>query len=585
MITLSMFREVLNSTEPLSPLSNRSVNGQERYLLKTLTTLPTQTQEQQIEHLESVLRVLHEANIDNQQRLELMTAVVDASDRLIATLRQHYIYETGALDQTQMLCVAQIQSLHYLIIMVYDKVIRFETQLSEDPSNHSSSKRWQRFFGAETKPDSTLAIAIYQSLLRYQKLLAEETLCYRKPSDYLWSRINQLYYLAHQRKVADIDLRLHSVTNQTNSIHQLYCQICLHHLLNLRAMRRPNILLVQRLLPEWARHVVATMEPTTDTKLFVDLHSSHPPSYLTVNSYINPYEDRHDCLFIELTPMVRHFDSRKKVLLKEGNTIEYSLLNAISMTISYRYLQQSFTLPTQYSSEQPEKLITNFNNIHYYVSHSKTFANLIDVKYLREEDKPLYETFDNDRGRSSAINIKVFDDHDSFPAYRTLHLLPKDSGLKKNVADKNILNKEENSAEETDPDVSTTTPQLLHIMSLILVSRSNRTQQSNWSIGLVRWLNVDTKNPEVEWQALGHKIVACGLRLEGSQKRSRHFVPAFILGKDEKLKTTGTLIVPPSYFQADDRVVMRIGNKQTSLRLGRRLTMTDEFSQYEVAQL
>lgn len=580
-----MFREVLNSTEPLSPLSNRSVNGQERYLLKTLTTLPTQTQEQQIEHLESVLRVLHEANIDNQQRLELMTAVVDASDRLIATLRQHYIYETGALDQTQMLCVAQIQSLHYLIIMVYDKVIRFETQLSEDPSNHSSSKRWQRFFGAETKPDSTLAIAIYQSLLRYQKLLAEETLCYRKPSDYLWSRINQLYYLAHQRKVADIDLRLHSVTNQTNSIHQLYCQICLHHLLNLRAMRRPNILLVQRLLPEWARHVVATMEPTTDTKLFVDLHSSHPPSYLTVNSYINPYEDRHDCLFIELTPMVRHFDSRKKVLLKEGNTIEYSLLNAISMTISYRYLQQSFTLPTQYSSEQPEKLITNFNNIHYYVSHSKTFANLIDVKYLREEDKPLYETFDNDRGRSSAINIKVFDDHDSFPAYRTLHLLPKDSGLKKNVADKNILNKEENSAEETDPDVSTTTPQLLHIMSLILVSRSNRTQQSNWSIGLVRWLNVDTKNPEVEWQALGHKIVACGLRLEGSQKRSRHFVPAFILGKDEKLKTTGTLIVPPSYFQADDRVVMRIGNKQTSLRLGRRLTMTDEFSQYEVAQL
>lgn len=585
MITLSMFREVLNSTEPLSPLSNRSVNGQERYLLKTLTTLPTQTQEQQIEHLESVLRVLHEANIDNQQRLELMTAVVDASDRLIATLRQHYIYETGALDQTQMLCVAQIQSLHYLIIMVYDKVIRFETQLSEDPSNHSSGKRWQRFFGAETKLDSTLAIAIYQSLLRYQKLLAEETLCYRKPSDYLWSRVNQLYYLAYERKVADIELSLHTVTHQTNSIHQLYCQICLHDLLNLRAMRRPNILLVQRLLPEWARHVVATMEPTTDTKVFVDLHSSHPPSYLTVNSYINPYEDRHNCLFIELTPMVRHFDSRKKVLFKEGNTIEYSLLNTISMTISYRYLQQPLTLPTQYSSEKPEKLITNFNNIHYYVSHSKTFANLIDVKYLREEDRPLYETFDNDRGRSSAINIKVFDDKDSFLAYRTLYLLPKDSGLKKSVADKNILNKEEDSVEEINPDVSTTAPQPLHIMGLILVSRSDRTQQPNWSIGVVRWLNVDNKNPEVEWQVLGHKIVACGLRLEGSQKRSRHFVPAFILGKDEKLKTTGTLIVPPSYFQVDDRVVMRIGNKQTSLRLGRRLIMTDEFSQYEIAQL
>jgi len=583
MITLSMFQEGLNSIDPLSPLSNRSVNGQERYLLKTLTTLHTQTQEQQIEHLESVLRVLHEASIDNQQRLELMTAVVDASDRLIATLRQHYIYETGALDQTQMSCVAQIQSLHYLIIMVYDKVILRETQWSQAPSNHSSGKRWQRFFGAETKPDSTLAIAIYQSLLRYQKLLAEETLCYRKPADYLWSRVNQLYYLAYERKVSDIELSLHTVTHQTSSIHQLYCQICLHHLLNVRAMRRRNILLVQRLLPEWAKHMVATMEPATDTKVFVDLHSSHPPSYLTVNSYINPYEDRHDCLFIELTPMVRYFDARKKALLKEGNTIEYSLLNAISMTISYRYLQQPLTLPTQYSSEQQEKLITNFNDIHYYVGHSKTFANLIDVKYLREEDRPLYDTFD--RGRSSEISIKIFDDHDSFSAYRTLHLLPKDSEINKNVADKNILNKEDINVEDTDPDVSTTAPQPLHTMSLILVSRSDPTQQPNWSIGVVRWLNVDTKNPEVEWQVLGHEIVACGLRLEGGQKRSRHFVPAFILGKDEKLKTMGTLIVPPSYFQADDRVVMRIGNKQTSLRLGRRLIMTDEFSQYEVAQL
>ena len=231
MITLSMFREHLDSTEPLPPLSNRSVNGQERYLLKMLATLPTLTQEQQTEHLESLLTVLRESNMDEQQRLKLMTTVIDASDRLIAAFRQHYIYETGALSQDQMSYIAQMQSLHYLIIMVYDKVVRRETQLSEASLNQSSGKGWQRFFGAETKPDSTLAIAIYQSLLRYQKLLAEETLCYRKPSDYLWSKVNQLYYLAHQKKVADIDLSLHTVTNQTNSIHQLYCQICLHHLL------------------------------------------------------------------------------------------------------------------------------------------------------------------------------------------------------------------------------------------------------------------------------------------------------------------------------------------------------------------
>ncbi|WP_420229473.1 hypothetical protein ACOBWA_11895 [Psychrobacter sp. ER1] len=585
MITLSMFREHLDSTEPLPPLSNRSVNGQERYLLKMLATLPTLTQEQKTEHLESLLTVLRESNMDEQQRLKLMATVIDASDRLIAAFRQHYIYETGALSQDQMSYIAQMQSLHYLIIMVYDKVVRRETQLSEASLNQSSDKGWQRFFGAETKPDSTLAIAIYQSLLRYQKLLAEEALCYRKPSDYLWSKVNRLYYLAHQKKVADIDLSLHTVTNQTNSIHQLYCQICLHHLLNLRAMRRPNILLVQRLLPELAKHMVATMEPATETKVFVDLHSSNPPSYLTVNSHINPYEDRHDCLFIELTPIVEYFESRKEAFIEEGGTAEYSLLNAISMTISYRYLQPPPTLPTKYTSKQQAKLITNFNDIHYQVGHSKIFANLIAIKNLREEDRPLYDTFDSERSRSSVINIEIFDDYESSSAYRKLHLLPKNGKPNEKVADKNIFNKERLIVEKHDSDLSLTAPQPLHIMSLILVYGSENTEQPDWSIGVVRWFNVDTKNPEVEWQILGHKIVACGLRLEGSKTRSHHFVPVFILGKDEQLQTTGTLIVPPFYFQADDRVVMRIGNKQTTLRLGRRLMMTDKFSQYEVAQL
>ena len=102
---------------------------------------------------------------------------------------------------------------------------------------------------------------------------------------------------------------------------------------------------------------------------------------------------------------------------------------------------------------------------------------------------------------------------------------------------------------------------------------------------MVRWINLDTKKPEIEWQVLGRKLIACGLRLEGSETRTRHFVPAFVVGKDEALQTNSTLIVPSSYFQTNDRVVMRVGNKQTSLRLGRRLLMTDEFNQYEVAQL
>ena len=110
MITLSMFQEYLSSTAALPTSSSRLVNGQERYLLKSLGTLTSQTQEQQAEYLETVLIALRDANIEESQRLKLSMTVIEASDRLIATFRQHYIYETGALSEEQIGYVAQHDS-------------------------------------------------------------------------------------------------------------------------------------------------------------------------------------------------------------------------------------------------------------------------------------------------------------------------------------------------------------------------------------------------------------------------------------------------------------------------------------------
>jgi hypothetical protein len=104
-------------------------------------------------------------------------------------------------------------------------------------------------------------------------------------------------------------------------------------------------------------------------------------------------------------------------------------------------------------------------------------------------------------------------------------------------------------------------------------------------MGVVRWLNLNTRNPEVEWQVLGHKLISCGLRLEDRGSRSQHFVPAFMIAGDEQLQTTCSLVVPTSHFQTSDRVIMRLNNKQKSLRLLNPLLVTDEFSQYEVVQL
>lgn len=586
MIMSSTFQEYLSSKESLSsesltpsessllePLpssSNRSVSGQEHHLLRLLATLPSQTQAQQALQLEKILTVLREINIEGRQRLKLMTAVIDASDPLIASLRQHYIYEIGALSDTQMAYMAQVKSLYYLIIMVYDRVIRYKQSLLSSHKKQTAGISWQRYFKADNA-STILATAIYKALSTYQKLLGEDAICYQKPSSYLWLRINQLYSLACERHVANLNLNITKDVKSsfhTNTIHQRYGQICLLSLLNVRAMPRSNILIVQRLLPEWSEHITATIEPKTETRVFVDLNSDQPPTYLTANSDINPYEDHHHCLFIELAPMVDHLRARVQTLIKENSEgIECHLLSKIAMTMTYRYLQPQPILVTKYPVIEKAVMISGFNKIHYRVSGSQSFRSLIAMNDLPKDQWPRYDASSQKQDSGDVFVHETLPTNPDASLFRTLQLVTKAESLLP-------VNK-----------FAPTAPPPLSTMSLFLLCRSEMSAQPHWSMGVVRWLNLDTKDPEIEWQVLGHALVACGLRLEGSVRRSQYFVPAFVLGRDEQLQTTGTLIVPTAYFQTDDRVIMRISTKQTPLRLGKRLMVTDEFSQYEVMTL
>lgn len=612
MITLSTFQEYLSSKKSISqaqpPSMSQSANGQEHYLLKLLATLPSQTPIQQAEQLEKILTVLREVNIKEQQRLKLLAQVIDSSDQLIAMLRQHYIYEIGALNDVQLSHMAQVKSLYYLIIMAYDRVIHDKQALLQNRKKPPSSKVWKRYFKVSNDSSVLLAIAIYQTLLMYQKLLGEEVICYQKPSPYLWYKINRLYALAHQHHVLTVNHIETTGSLRASNIHQLYCQICLHSLLNMRAMQRQTVLLVQRLLPEWGKYIVATIEPKTETRVFVDLHSDKPPAYLTANSDINPYEDHHHCLFIELGPLLAYFEARVQALIVDGSEgTECYLLNKLSMTMRYRYLQTPLTPVTKYVIKKEAVLITGFNNIHYRVSGSQNFANLIAVNDLPEEQRPRYETGKHKRGGDETVIHEILSNSDT-SLFRRLQLVSpadhsqptnKEAVLNKDtisnygeiVTDSGIAQLKELPNQEgvdlgiVDPKWTMTAPLLVSTMSLFLICRSDISASTDWSIGVARWLNPDDKNLEVEWQVLGHAVVACGIRLEGRETRSQHFVPAFILGGDEQLQTAGTLIVPTAYFQPNDRVTMRINNKQTPLRLEKRVLFTDEFSQYEIVKI
>ncbi|MEN2750263.1 hypothetical protein AAIR29_01315 [Psychrobacter sp. FBL11] len=594
MITLSDFQDHLSHKAPLKHSSRKYVDGQEQQLRQWAASLPTQTEVQQAVQIEQVLTELAAADLDDKLRLKLLTIVACASERLITSLHKHYHYELGALSKTQRVYVDQVKSLYYSTILAYDNIIQRKSLTLTNQRGPTTGRGWTRFLTLAKTSPLVLAAAIYQSLTIYQKLLSEHNISYQPSPPHLWAAFNELYDLACQINVAHTDLSTQVIAKQAHSIHGLYVQVCLQSLLNVRAMRRSNMLLIQRLLPLWATHVHAAIEPQTETRIFVDLQSGSPPDYLTASSAINPYEAHHRCLFIELGPLITYLQQRKQALVDSNNAaIEYQLVNKVLMAMKHRYVERAMTLPTKYHTRQRATVIGGFNNIHYKVAGAKSLVDLIAARELAVEQLPRYDTQPKKGDTQGVLEVEVIDSTDIASQMRVLHLLsPEDLVVPLSKTDdeatgqqSSLLKADILDAETDSSDTLNTAPPPLSFMSLLLLQYSHNDSKCKWSMGMVRWLNLDNKPIEVEWQVLGHVLTACALRLDIRDHRGQSFMPAFMVAGDESLQTEFSIIVPSHHFQTNDKVMLRINDKQKTLCLQQCLLNSEEFSQYKVIQI
>ena len=619
MITLSSFQSYLTSASSANERSASNMTGsgdvEEAQLLKWTANLPIKAESEQIKQLETILTRLNISEIDDKKRLRLMNIVVGAADRLIANLRKRYIYESGSLSDDQMYDMDQVKSLYYLIIMVYDGVIQRESAALDYQQHVPSTRVWQRFRRSEPVLPMTLAAAFYHSVLAYQKLLFESAICYQCPPTYVWSALNRLYRSASLHQLTHIDLTSEVMNRQATCIHDLYSQACLHSLLNVVAMRRSNILLAQRLLPEWSAHIRATLEPQTRTRLFVDLESDDPPEYLTSTTRINPYKADTYCLFIELEPLINHLRQRQEVLMtNHEEASEYRLVTEVLMALTHRYISRQAAALSSTKIKQRATVITGFSNIHYRVANNRSLMDLIAPESLPVEYLPTYDTAPQQKTKQTILEIELPENPDTASSLKTLRLLTAQdiadqSGITHisdyvdnqsshavrhvsvnppkltDIFEAVTTTQAEVSSERYKTNLLATAPPRLKSMSLFLLSPHPEDIKENWALGVVRWLNIDEQLVEAEAQILGHAPTACALRLVDRDNRSQAFVPALLLAREDTLQTTCSLLVPSYQFRANDRVMVRLNDKQKPLRLQRRLLATERFTQYEVVQL
>lgn len=588
-MNLSTFQAHLASKTSLQRSSRHYPHIEEEQLIKWAAGLSGQSEKEQIDQLETVLAELSEANIEDDQCLKLLDIISSATERLIATLHAHYIYETGSLSDDQLSVMEQVKSLYYFKALVYEAIIRRQLlAMKYEQKNEKNARPWKRLVTAAQTSVSTLSTAIYQSLLVYQKLLYENSMAYKKPPLYIWSAFNKLYHLACQHNMAQINFAAHVINKHANTIHQLYCEVCLHSLLNVSAMRRSSILMVQRLLPTWALQVSATLEPQTQTRIFVNLKDHHAPEYLTALSTINPYDDEHDCLFLELAPLVSYLEERKKELsLIEKVVSEYRLVSQALTVMTHRYTARQIKIPSKYNPKKEANIITGFNDIHYHAANKRNLKSVIESQLLPADYKPQLDTLPNESASKSELTIDTYDDTDVTLRFRTLNL-PIDSAIIKDSISNNLVDGNIATTEDSTQAFMASVLPRLRIMNLLLLKENKTSGKEELTLAMVHWLKIEDKHLQIEAQVLGHEPTPCGLRLDNrdnTDTRSRHFIPALLLTGDTLLDTTFSMLVPSYHFEIDDRVIIRLNEKQQSLRLQRRLLMTEEFIQYEVVRL
>lgn len=604
---LSTFQSYLASKSPVAAPPRSQLNKDDQQLLNWAATLPMMLEEEQFEQLETILSQLSVAHIDDGLRLRLMNVVTSAADRLIAMMQSRYSHELGTFNPDQLRLVDKIRSLYYQMLLIFEGMIDRESTRSQEAAKRQQdcSSVWQKMTQKAPEPPLLLASSLYQALLIYQKLLYSFAICYQKAPATIWQAVHKRYAEACRYQLTHVNLSAQVVTKSGSNIHQIYCQICLYSLLNVMAMGRPSLLLIQRLLPDWALQIKAALQPQSDTRIFVDLNADFAPEYLTPTSRINPYAEDQNCLFIELEPLADYLKARQSVLLTSNTALtEYRLVTKILMAISHRYLNRQSKVVSKYAPKSRATLITQFNAIHYYAAGNKSLMELISRHDISLDYLPQYDTAPKKGHPVPSFEVEVHDSDDQGSHFRTLRLLTnpdiaafsqsKGSQLGQKPPMTPPLNEifepiTLEAAKAADDELLSaflsTAPPHLQIMSLFLLTDHKACRKDNWALGLVRWLTLNDEFVEVESQTLGHAPTACALRLDGHDHRSQSFVPALLLGAEKSLGTNCSLLVPSYHFKAEDKVVLRLNDKQKTLRLKDSILRTEEFTQFEVILL
>lgn len=533
---------------------------------------------EQCRHIKAVLSELVVADIDDKTRFAILEALLPAMDRLVIQLQAEYVTNPQSPSNEQKTCVGEVRGLYFLLLLGYQGIaINANAQLGNVSSQQTATwlKKITQALPTNDKDGESrrlYILSVYRIMAFCYRLVMEYALTYQKTPQTIWRVLNGWYLKSSLLHLDEVCVsKLHEIP--PNTIKKQYLQNCLASFTNLFAYRRTDILQIFKILPQWVDLIKTTFVPDGRLKLFVNLQADTPPELITPYASINPYSNEYVCLFFEVGELFAYLN---ELIAGVKNCEKATFERRLAKMVLLAFDRQDVPRTTNAYSQSGE-MVVGFPAIYQELSDGQSFNQIIAQSQLPDKYHPKHKYA---KVAYQKEKVRLIG-RDELGVQFVVEDFAQDGD---NQTNSQVGNQIDNQNSNDYQEIQLLSRPYLPVFGVFAMKSLKSTNKHPWRLGIVHWSENKEKHVEVEGRFLGRLLSVCGVRLNGHDMRSKDFVQAVLVAGDG-LNQQATLVLPRYHFKAGDMVILRVGQKQTALRLAQNLLSTDEIEQYEILRL
>ncbi len=491
---------------------------------------------------EQLLAMLHElskADMNESTRLEIMEAIRKPIKSITASLSKHFFVSHVQLTDL---------SLRIFYLNIEFKAI--SAQIYFHIAQRLSDELQTRTFGllgiSKKKAMQTdVALAIHRAISELCSILFDSQMLYRPAPAKAWARLHYLFALACKQ-----DLQDHSIYDpqlkfyRKSTIASAYKAAILLSIINNGHLKQPEMTNIKWLLEIWADKVVIQSNVDENSFLLINQQEDAPPFYKPIDlSKLN--QARH--FYVNLTQLSAYlngsdFLNPSSRWFAQESAIGASLLNHIKELFAQPIERTNTRYP---ESNKHIEAIFGLNAIYYHLNNMREFITPVELSFdlsglsldpnATTQNKADYPLYHCDVANTSAGGV----------------------GLKWPQANANPL---------------------LKSGELILYRDCD---QSNWQIGVIRWLkHTQANNIDFGVQLLSLEVYACEVAIHSKNQTADHIMRGLLLSDTQHTLTPLSVITVPYGFNRNLKIKLTADNTKMDIELTNRILDTGSFMQH-----